>query len=73
VVLKFVKSWFHCALPNSFGDQNSKYEEIHDLMFSKQQRITCKGRQGQKNRSIHVHTDLLWSDSLTLNLFDDGV
>jgi hypothetical protein len=26
-----------------------------------------------KHRSIHVHTDLLWSDALTLNLFDDVI
>ncbi len=26
-----------------------------------------------KNRSVNVHTDLLWSDTLTLNLFDDVV
>ena len=26
-----------------------------------------------KNRSVNVHTDLLWSDTLTLNLFDDTV
>ena len=26
-----------------------------------------------KNHTVNVHTDLLWSDSLTLNLFDDVV
>ena len=26
-----------------------------------------------KNHSVNVHTDLLWSDTLTLNLFDDVV
>ena len=31
-----------------------------------------KGKKG-KHRSIHVHTDLLWSDTLTLNLFDDVI
>jgi len=31
-----------------------------------------KGKKG-KHRSIHVHTDLLWSDALTLNLFDDVI
>ena len=30
---------------------------------------TVKG----KNRSVNVHTDLLWSDALTLNLFDDVI
>jgi len=32
----------------------------------------AKGKKG-KHRSIHVHTDLLWSDALTLNLFDDVI
>ena len=26
-----------------------------------------------KNHTVNVHTDLLWSDSLTLNLFDDVI
>jgi len=26
-----------------------------------------------KNRSVNVHTDLFWSDTSTLNLFDDVV
>ncbi len=32
--------------------------------------LPAKADKG-KNRSVNVHTDLIWSDALTLNLFDD--
>ncbi len=31
----------------------------------------AKAHKAKKNRSVNVRTDLLWSDTLTLNLFDD--
>ena len=34
--------------------------------------LPAKAVKGKK-RTVEVHTDLLWSDSLTLNLFDDVV
>jgi hypothetical protein len=44
----------------------------YDIQQSPNKVLPKKAVKG-KNRSVNVHTDLLWSDSLTLNLFNDVV
>ncbi|MGZ8185744.1 MAG: hypothetical protein ACXWTL_04795 [Methylobacter sp.] len=44
----------------------------YDIQQSPNKVLPKKAVKG-KNRSVNVHTDLLWSDALTLNLFNDVV
>ena len=38
---------------------------------SRKKNWPAKAHKAKRNRSVNVRTDLLWSDALTLNLFDD--
>ena len=65
-----------CA-PTALGNNKSSASapdlfDDFDVQQASNKELPVKAVKG-KNRSIHVHTDLLWSDTLTLNLFDDGV
>ncbi len=52
----------HRSAPDLFDD--------FDIKQSSRKALPKKAIKG-KNRSVHVHTDLLWSDTLTLNLLKD--
>lgn len=54
----------HPPAPDLFDD--------YDIQQATSKVLPAKAVKG-KNRSVNVHTDLLWSDTLTLNLFDDVV
>ena len=54
----------HQPSPDLFDDSG--------IQQSTRKVLPAKAVKG-KNHSVNVHTDLLWSDTLTLNLFDDVV
>ena len=54
----------HLSAPDLFDD--------YGVQQATGKTLPAKAVNG-KNHTVNVHTDLLWSDSLTLNLFDDVV
>jgi len=60
------------ALGNNHQSAPELFDDF-DIQQSTDKVLPEKARKHKKNRSVNVHTDLLWSDSLTLNLFDDVV
>ena len=63
------------APATALGNNNQSAPDLFDdsgIQQATDKVLPAKAVKG-KNRSVNVHTDLLWSDALTLNLFDDVV
>ena len=59
------------ALGNNHQPAPDLFDDF-DIQQATNKVLPAKAVKG-KNRSVNVHADLLWSDTLTLNLFDDVV